>query len=376
MVPRWLPAVVLAMASIAVYGRGFRAPLVAGERELADRLAGAPAVPLLSPYIHASADFWLAPALLRASAITVKMVPAASPRSLSVAFGAADVALLYIVALRLFGRVSVAVMSALMLLFTPAHAAFSRTAPVEGIWPVPFVLIWAAALAWFAEHRAPPSRWYLAAGSAALVFAAWLQPTAAILVVAFGGVTLATAHIVGRLTLRDLLPAGLTAAALALPIAWWSWAPGPDGVSFARWMILRARADVRAAQIAAQVLDGFWEFFQPSHLFLIPEQRALAGLFLTGMVAPITLGAYALFRRTGEPALSVRLVVAAGCVAAPVAAVLCGPPTADARAISILPFGALLAGYGTVFGWGSAFGRAAILASASAMIAQVWLWFL
>ena len=374
MLPRWLPAVVLAVASIAVYGRGFRAPLVADERELVDRLPGAAAVPLTSPYLHAGADLWLAPALLRASAITVKTVPsAASPRLLSIAFGAADVALMYIVALLLFRRVSVALTSALILLFMPAHAAFSRTAPIEGIWPVPFVLIWAAALARFAENRTPASRWHLAAGGAALMLAAGLQPTAVILVAIFGGVTLATIHIVDRVTLRDLLPAGVTAAALALPIAWWSWAPGPDGVSFARWMILRA--DLRAPQIASQVLGRFWEFFQPSHLFLIPEERALAGLFLAGMFAPITLGAYALFRGTGRPASSVRLIVAAGCVAGPVAAALCGPPMADARAISILPFGALLAGYGSVFGWSSAIGRAAILASTSAMIAQAWLWF-
>src|SRR4249920_2295163 len=112
MTQRWLPAVVLAIASIAVYSRGFHDPLVAGERELAERLVGAPAVPLTSPYIHAGADLWLAPALLRASAVAVRAVPSpAAPRLLSIAFGVADVALVYIVALRLFGRVSVAMMS-------------------------------------------------------------------------------------------------------------------------------------------------------------------------------------------------------------------------------------------------------------------------
>jgi hypothetical protein len=375
MMPRWLTAVVLAMVSIAAYGLGFGAPQVAGERVLADRVAGSPAVPWTSPYIQTGADLWMAPALVRASAITVKaMASAASPRLLSIAFGAADVALIYIMALTLFGRASVAMIAALLLLFAPAHATFSRTAPIEGIWPVPFILIWAAALTSFAENRTPSSRWSLAGGSAALMLAAALQPTAVILVAVFGGVTLATAHRVGRLTLRDLWPAGLTAAVLALPIARWSLAPGPDGVSFARWLIVRAY--VRNPHVASLALSRFWEFFEPSHLFLNPERRAFAGLFLAGMCVPTTLGAYSLFRTTGREASGGRLVVAAGCVAGPLAAALCGPPTVDARAISILPFGALLAGYGTVIAWRSGLGRAVILASTSAMLAQVWwLWY-
>jgi len=291
---------------------------------------------------------------------------------LSIAFGVADVALVYLVALRLFGRASIAMISALLLLFTPAHAMFSRTASGEGIWPIPFVLIWAASLASFAENRTPSSRWLLAVGSAALMLAAVLQPTAVILVVVFGAVTLATAYLAGRLSLHDLWPAGLTAAALALPIAWRSLVVGPDG-SFARWMILRA--DIRSPLVVSQALSRFWEFFQLSHLFLNPEGPAFAGLFLAGMCVPLALGMYALFRNTEHQSSRGRLIVAAGCVAGPLTAALCGPPTVDARAISILPFGALLAGYGSVVGWRSRLGRAAILASTCGMLAQLWwLW--
>jgi hypothetical protein len=292
---------------------------------------------------------------------------------MSIASVAADVALIYIVAFGLFRRASVAMISALLLLFTPAHAMFSRTAQSEGIWQIPFVLIWAAALAWFADNRTPSSRWLLAVGIAALMLAAVLQPTAVVLVLVFGGVTLATAHLAGRLSLHDLGPAGLTAAALAFPIAWRSLVAGPDGVSFARWMILRA--DIRSPQVASEALNRFWEFFQPSHLFLNPEGQAFAGLFLAGMSVPAALGACALLRRTGQQPSGGRLIVAAGCIAGPLTAALCGPPTVDARAISILPFGVLLAGYGSVVVWRSRLGRVAILASASGMLAQAWwLW--
>src|SRR3954470_1357313 len=129
MMPRSLVAVVLAMVSIAVYGRGFNAPQVASERALADRVAGAPAVSWTSPFTQIGPDLWMAPALVRASAISVKATAsAASPRLLSIAFGSADVALVYLVALTLFGRVSVAIIAALLLLFAPAHATFSQTA--------------------------------------------------------------------------------------------------------------------------------------------------------------------------------------------------------------------------------------------------------
>src|SRR5438477_2960620 len=89
------------------------------------------------------ANVWFHPMIVYLSAIFLKILPFSewSVRFPSVVVGTVDVALIYLVADRLFRSKAYAVLTAAFLALTPAHFIHSRL-EMDYIYPVPFVLLW------------------------------------------------------------------------------------------------------------------------------------------------------------------------------------------------------------------------------------------
>ena len=165
----------LAVFSFIVYGRGLAtqpaAPTEADITTQAARLlehgwhdAEDRSWPV---FVHVDADRWLAPVPVYASAAVMTLMPSTPVpgRWMAVLFGVIDVLLLSVLVARVVPGWWTGFATALVLLATPSHLLFSRTAAPEGIWPLPFVLGWAVGLTALTERPSRRARWMLAAGA-------------------------------------------------------------------------------------------------------------------------------------------------------------------------------------------------------------------
>ncbi len=254
----------------------------------------------------------------------------------AIAFGAADIVLLFALVSRCAGRADVALAAALLLLFTPSHMAFSRSGTLEGIWPLPFVLGWAACLASLTNRPSPRDRWILAAAMTSLLISGMGHASAAMMVPVFGVVAILMFRRADGWRASDALrAAAVLAATLAIAV-------------LSMVLLLSAVAWQRAATVS----NWFWNFFLPSHLFLAPGSPGFCGMFLAPTVVPMAIGVYALIRRDDASGLGrLRPMIAAGCIGAPLAAAIAGPPPLDAHALVVAPFAALLATAGGSLMW-------------------------
>lgn len=223
----------------------------------------------------------------------------------------ADLILFFVLVRRCVGRTDVALAGALLLLVTPAHAAFGRQPSPDGMWPVPFMLAVGVSVVVLAERRSTRSSWVVAR-----------PPVQA-----------------------ALLPVVVIGAAALTGVL----------------IIVRGAAWQRAATVAT----WFWNFYLPSHLFLNPDAPGLCGMFLTPTAVPMVAGIYALIRAGGDVDVRLRvagLLIVGGCLAAPLAAAIAGPPPLERRAMIVVPFGVLLAVVGAWHLWrhGRLAGRVAL----------------
>jgi hypothetical protein len=171
---RWLIIPALAILTAAVYGAAIddrpfdrqeallesqsQSLLASGGRDANGRL-----LPL---FVHAGGDEWLAPGQAYMAATAELLSPSRlSPiRWITVLAGVLDVALMFVLATRVFSSAALGTVAALLLLFTPAHAQFSRSAGPEGVWPLPFLFAWLLGLVVFSDLSSPFRRHALAIG--------------------------------------------------------------------------------------------------------------------------------------------------------------------------------------------------------------------
>jgi hypothetical protein len=263
-----------------------------------------------------------------------------SARPLTVIVATADALLLYAFATAQFQRADVGWAAAVLLLFTPAHAYFVRTESWRILWPVPLLLGWALLFTGQERQRPWAATWALPTSIALLAVAAVIQPSSALLIAAFGILTLlmarrahggpfgATAIVCGAI--------GVCGVALTLLV-------GPIGP-------VRAVAWQRAATVA----DWFWTFLLPSNLFVKAEPLPSCGLFLSVAAVPMAVGVYTLVRTALEEPRAARvesLIVLVGSIAAPFGAAVTGTPPIIARALIVVPLGVLLSVSGSLVMW-------------------------
>lgn len=385
----------LLILSALLYGRGLAAPpWRANEGVIETQAVGlvahgghdreGRALPL---FVHADGDLWLSPLPVYATAVLMKLVPSASAhaRWAAAIFGVIDGLLFYLLAVRWFRRPAVGFMAALVLLITPSHAFFSRTATLEGIWQVPFILGWAIGMTALTDRRSPRARWILAAGAASLAASAYTQPSAALMAPLFAIVSVVIFCRADGWRIRDGIPAGVAFVALLLPLlVWYARFPGTYPDTFGRWVLHPAH--LRNPIVWMQALSNwhrlantaalFWDFFVPSHLFLTPDAPGLCGMFLSLTVVPMVCGVVALVRTADTKATIERMrpVIISACTIGPLAAAMFETARADGRALITVPFGILVAAWGATVMWdGGAVRRGILVASLAGVAIQALL---
>ena len=340
-------ACLLALATFILYGLELRrepigpeeARLISAAQRMPD---GAP--PLL---VNLGGERWAQPLALYLTAISHAIAPGFfAGRHASLFVASLNVALIFLVAWRLFSRYLPALVAAIILMFTPAHYAFGRLG-IDVIYIIPFILIWLYALLGFIDKDRPAS---IALAAGALGAGVYSTPSAP-LTMAFLWLTMMVAlWMAGRRKLPTLMIAAGTSLAMLLPLAVWFYLhPQTYLETYGRWAIfaahLRNPIDGFLAFINRNTLgtraSAYWRLLDPSYLFFT-SARSTAPLLMVS--APLIIAGIVRCARLAPNAPAV--VILAGLLVAPLAGSSFGEQQYIALALGLLPFAALLAAYG------------------------------
>ncbi len=255
-----------------------------------------------------------------------------------------DTWLIYAIGRRLFRSRRYATAAAVVFALTPAHVIVSRQA-LDYAAPLPFVLGWFLSLLHFLDTgrtRSIALAGFLLGAGLFSYIAAWLLMPIYLLVTA---IVIWRSRWPGQ---RSFVAcgAGFALPAIALALALVS---NPEMLSstLARYEVGGATAP---RPDLAERAALYWDYFNPSFLFFAggssPTQAtSRVGVFLLGLLPLIAFGLReAWVTRSGRA-----LVAAVAFVAAPLPIALTMPPAAAysiARAMTLVPFGVVLAVYG------------------------------
>jgi hypothetical protein len=338
-------ACLLALATSIFYGLALgRQPIGRDEARVVSQaqqpIEGVP------PVVINAGDRWLQPLNVYATRLAHVVRPGFfAGRWASVIVAAMNAGLIFMVAWRVFGGHIAALAAALVLIFMPAHMTYGRQG-LEPIYIVPFVLIWLYALAAFIERDRPEQ----IAGASAALGAGVYSTTAAPLTMAFLWLTMIVVLLaVGRRKLSTVAIAFASFVVMLAPLAVWFYVH-PDTYidTFGSWAVhpahVRNPLDGFAAAINLNTLgtraSAYWSLIDPSYLFFsTAEGRAPLHWLMAPLVA---VGIY----RCAKRPKAMALVTLAGAVVAPLAGASFGRRQYIDNALALLPFVALLAGYG------------------------------
>jgi len=292
---------------------------------------------------------WYPPILIYFTALWLKLLPLsdAAVRLPNAVIGVANVVLIYFVAQRMFRDRWLALAAAAILAATPAHFINSRIA-TDCLYPVAFILAWLLLLLRYLET---PTRLRLFAAMSVLGVGVYSYIASVVMMPIYA---LMTAAVLWReRRLADSWPG----------VAGFAW-PMLFGVGFlavhptivADYMKKYQLADGTASlNLFQQLRDTltpwnisdhlnlFHSSFAPGYLFVtggsnIAHSTRLAGVFLAPLAVLLIVGIVDVIRRP----TTVKLLVLAGFVTAPLAATLVPEDFAVPRMLGLLPFGVLL----------------------------------
>jgi hypothetical protein len=341
-----ITACLLALATSIFYGLALgRQPIARDEARILS-YAQQP-VPRVPPLLINTGDRWMQPVGVYATTAAHAINPGFfAGRWASVAVSAINVALMFVVAWRLFGSYLAALAAALLLMFTPAHMTFGRTG-VEAIFIVPFVLLWLYGLLKFVETDRPSA---MALASAALGAGVYTT-TAAPLTMAFLWLTMMAAlWVAGRRKPSTLAVAAVSFLLLLTPLAvWFAVNPQTYFDTYGSWAIhpahLRNPLDGLRASFNANTLGTrattYWGLIDPSYLFFSSERGRAPLLWFA---APLIVAG--IVRCLKQAPRVPAVVILAGAVVAPLAGASFGQPHYIANALALVPMVTLLAAYG------------------------------
>jgi 4-amino-4-deoxy-L-arabinose transferase-like glycosyltransferase len=302
---------------------------------------------------------WFTPAIFYFTALFLKVRHLSEHvvRLPTVFVGVADVVLVYAVGRRIFERGSYAAFAAALLALAPAHFMLSRYA-LDYVYPLPFILAWLLCLVMFLENGRLP--WLLAA-TLCLGVGFYSYIASVLLMAMYLGFT-TLALLLTRQSPRAFAVAALGFAVPLLPFAVWFLShPTVLSDTAARYDLYDAKK-LNALQGLREFLSYeslerlsslYWTYFSPSFLFFsgdgqITFSTRSVGVLLMPLALLLPLGFYEIVAR--RPTIP-NLLVLAGFLTAPAAAVLVPEPAAIIRAVALLPFAALLATFGLELLW-------------------------
>ena len=337
-------ACLLAALTLLLYAFRLTAPPISPD-EAAFNARAATVRPGTTPlFFRVNGDRWLQPAAVYANAaVGTAGGDDQSGRFASAVFGAADVALVFLIAHLLSGRVWIGMIAAVVLMLTPAHWLLAQRG-TDAIFPAPLVLLWLWNLVRFLKWDAMRS---LAGAAAALGASLYVHPAGPMTAAFLWLLTLAVARRRNRVRLAA---ATLVFGAAWLPAAWWFFRyPDTYPQTFGQWLILAPHIRVPLAGLQAFINPNtlgtrtslYWGFWDPSWLFFSTNGTA-APLLLVALPL-IALGllhcAGRIHRETGIIVIVTALVV-------PLAGATFGVPHYMADAAAVLPILALVAALG------------------------------
>jgi 4-amino-4-deoxy-L-arabinose transferase-like glycosyltransferase len=341
-------ACLLALATFILYSLELRREPVGPEE--ARVLSAAQQVPNGVPplLVNTGGDRWLQPIGVYATTISHAIAPGFfAGRRASIAVASLNVALIFLVAWRLFSRYLPALVAAILLMFTPAHIAFGRIG-IDAIYVIPFILLWLYALLDFLDRDRPAA---IGLAAAALGAGVYSTPSAPLTMVLLWITMMVALWVAGRRKASTLaIAAGTFVAALVPLMIWFYLQPHTYLDTYGRWAIfaahLRNPVDGFRAFINTNTLgtraSAYWGLIDPSYLFF-SSARSTAPLLLVS--APlIVAGVVRCVRLASSQTAAV--VVLAGLLVAPLAGSSFGERNYIALALGLLPFAALLAAYG------------------------------
>ncbi|MEO7135054.1 MAG: glycosyltransferase family 39 protein [Vicinamibacterales bacterium] len=302
---------------------------------------------------------WFTPVIFYLSAAVQLVLPFSewSIRVPSVIVGLTNLVLLFVLGRRLFGSTSIALMTAALLALSPAHFIFSRYA-LDYLYPVPFLLAWLIAL--HSAMQRPTTRALVVCGLC-LGLGFYSYAASVVLTPILLLLSIATLWPVVERPKRLVMLAAGYAIPLTLFVIWFASHPDAFANTAQRYALYDAK-QLSALQGLREFLSFpniermtaiYWSFLSPGVLFLSGDQLITfstrqAGVFPTVMMILFALGIVQIVER--ERNRFAWLVVACFLVA-PLPAVLVPENGAVNRATAILPFGALIAGYGLKWLW-------------------------
>jgi 4-amino-4-deoxy-L-arabinose transferase-like glycosyltransferase len=306
-------------------------------------------------YFQVLPGVWFHPVLVYAMAGFLKLLPLREwvIRLPLVVAGLIDVVLMYMIAARVFGRQRPAIVAATLLALAPAHFIHSRLG-MDYLLPVPFVLTWLFCLAIFLERRQP---WVLVAGTGVLGIGIYSYIASIVLMPMCLVLTFLALvqHRVRPTRLYLAAACGFTVALVPL-IVWCHSHPAVYAEQVRRYKVydpaalapLQGLRTLFSHAALSDRISVYYNYFNPSFLFFSGDASLIAstreaGVFLWPTAVFLATGLYQMARnwRSG-----INAVVLAGFVTAPLAATIAGEPYRISRAMTMVPFGALIAAAG------------------------------
>jgi 4-amino-4-deoxy-L-arabinose transferase-like glycosyltransferase len=285
--------------------------------------------------------------------------------------GVLDVALMFVLAHRLFGTRVDAAVAALLLALTPAHFIMSRLA-IQQIGPLPFVLAWLILISKFLETKRP-SMLFWAAAILGLGIYAYLS----LLVMA---PLLFAATLVALRSDRHAWPAALAGFALALLpyVAWTALHPERFQQLTSYYSAHGYNQDLADRNVSLVTLivnrcDTWWDAFNPERLFFFGDSNyrfstRQVGYFLWPVAPFLVVGLFTVGRLVPRP---VAFLIGAGLALAPLPAVVTNDNELK-RWLTFVVFVILTATAGVRMAWasGARTARAAIIVAAGVCLLQ------
>ena len=258
--------------------------------------------------------------------------------------------LLFMVARRLMGHAMPALVAALVLALAPTHLVLSRQA-LDYIAPIPFLIGWLWSVNAFMRTRrtlfAALAGFILGVGCYSYIASWGVMP-----------LLLTLTWFVMWWAGHGARPILLSAIAFAVPVSL-----APVWIAFHPEMLRETLARYGTTdQPRVGALRTYFTLIDPIVWFVrggpsLTTSTARSGFVLLPVAVLLASGLAALWRRRDW--IAVAIVV--GLVTAPIPAAFKGEPAMIQRALYVLPFAALLAGYGVAWLWQSRIGRAIAL---------------
>jgi len=258
-----------------------------------------------------------------------------------------DLVLMFFAARAIFQSTWAGLLAVALLALTPIHFIRGRLL-LSPLYTIPFVLAWLWSLARF-EQR-PALRPFIGA-CVSLALGMYSYLAAVVMMPLYLVMTLAVAA--WSLRWRSVSLAALVFAICLIPMAaWYVTHPERNAQIVSQYQLRASDANGSAPQSvvvsAGHRLNLYWQFFDPSYLFVSGDASLInstrnSGLFPFAFAALLPIGLVAAVR-SKQP---LSWILAAGFLTAPVVSLISGAIEMN-RVMFVIPFAALIAAYGAI----------------------------